>query len=230
MYNPPANRIDETAMLHDLIERAAFGHVVSRGPGADHTDSAHAGAFAATGLPLLLDRATGPLGTLRGHFARANQQWKWLDGADVMVVMPLADGYVSPAWYPSKADDGRVVPTWNYEVIHVHGIAHIHDDAGWLLGLVSALTDRHEASRVDDAPVWQVSDAPDEFIARQIRAIVGVEIEITHLDGKRKLSQNRSDADRIGVIAGHEATGTPASAALAQAMRSTSGWSTDVTS
>ena len=217
MYNPPANRVDDLDVIQNLIERAAFGHIVS------HT----AEAFAATGLPLLLDRSGGSLGSLRGHFARANSHWRQLDGASVIVVIPLSDGYASPAWYPSKADDDRVVPTWNYEVVHAHGVSRIHDDPDWVLSLVSALTDVHEMSRSDDAPRWAVTDAPVDFIARQLRAIVGVEIEVTHLDGKRKLSQNRSDADRLGVIAGHDAASPPEPSTLANAMRATDGWGSE---
>jgi transcriptional regulator len=217
MYNPPANRVDDLAVLHDLIEQAAFGHVISR--------SSH--AFAASGLPLLLDRSSGSFGALQGHFARANDQWKLLDGLDVLVLIPLADGYASPAWYPSKVDNPKVVPTWNYEVVHAHGVARIHDDPHWVRQLVTDLTNRHESQRTDDAATWEVTDAPSEFIDRQLRAIVGLEIEITHLDGKRKLSQNRGDADRLGVIAGHEATDVPSSTALADAMRATDDWDDD---
>jgi transcriptional regulator len=215
MYNPPANRVDDLAVLHNLIEQAAFGHVVSRS----------SDAFTATGLPLLLDRLSGDFGSLRGHFARANDQWKQLDGEDVLVIVPLADGYASPSWYPSKVDNPSVVPTWNYEVVHAHGVARVRDDANWVRQVVTELTDHHESLRTDNAPTWATSDAPDDFVAGQLRAIVGIEIEITLLEGKRKLSQNRGDADRLGVIAGHEATDRPMSAALAAAMRRTERWS-----
>jgi transcriptional regulator len=213
-YNPPANRVDDLGGIHDLIERAAFGHVISQA----------ADGLSASGLPLLLDRSSGDLGALRGHFARANAQWRHLDGTDVLVLFPLADGYASPAWYPSKLDNPQVVPTWNYEVVHVHGVARIRDDADWVHRVVTELTRHHESLRSDGAPAWEVGDAPAEFIARQLRAIVGVEIEISHLDAKRKLSQNRGDDDRLGVIAGHAATGTPSSDALAEAMHRTDGW------
>jgi transcriptional regulator len=217
MYNPPANRVDDLTVLHDLIEQAAFGHVIS------HASD----AFTASGLPLLLDRSSGDLGAFRGHFARANDHWKHLDGLDVLVLIPLADGYASPAWYPSKAENPRVVPTWNYEIVQAHGIARIHDNDEWVRQVVTELTDLHESMRTDDAPQWGVTNAPQEFINRQLRAIVGLEIEITHLVGKRKLSQNRGDGDRLGVIAGHETTGAPGSVALADAMRMTDHWDND---
>ena len=211
MYNPPANRVDDVAMIHELIDQARFAHVIS-----------HAGdTFTSSGLPLLLDRSAGKLGVLRGHFARANNQWKALDGASVLALFPLADGYVTPSRYPSKAEHHRVVPTWNYEVVHAHGTVRIHDDPEWVRELVSDLTDHHEAARhdLDVAPQWAVTDAPSDFIDKQLRAIVGVEIEITRLDGKRKLSQNRSDADRLEVIVGHAASPAERDRALAEAMR-----------
>lgn len=213
MYNPPANRVDDVEMVHELIDRARFAHVIS------HAD----GGFGASGLPLLLDRSVGRFGVLRGHFARANSQWQMLNGTPILALFPLTDGYVSPSRYPSKAEHHRVVPTWNYEVVHAHGIARIHDDAEWVRGLVSDLTDHHEAARHDleAVPQWEVDDAPADFIDRQLNAIVGIEIEITRLDGKRKLSQNRSDADRISVIDGHEASPRPEDQALAHQMWST---------
>ena len=211
MYNPPVNRLDDVAMIHELIERGRFAHVIS------HADD----AFASSGLPLLLDRSTGEFGALRGHFARANDQWTALDGASVRALFPLTDGYVTPSRYPSKAEHHRVVPTWNYEVVHAHGTVRIHDDPAWVRRLVSDLTDHHETARhdLDVAPRWAVTDAPSDFIDKQLRAIVGIEIEITRLDGKRKLSQNRSDADRLEVIAGHATSPAERDRALAVAMR-----------
>jgi transcriptional regulator len=210
MYNPPYNRVDDRDDVFDLIERARFGHVVSH----DST------GFAATSVPLLLDRGTGEHGALRGHLALANDQWRHLDGADVMVLFPLADGYVSPAWYPSKAEHGRVVPTWNYEVVHVHGTTLVHDDVDWVRGLVTDLTEHHESARTDDlAPAWSVDDAPPDFVDRQLRAIVGVEIRISHIDAKRKLSQNRTAEDRQGVMAGLGSSARDADHTLASAMR-----------
>lgn len=212
MYNPAVNRIDDRDAIFDLIELARFGHVVSTSQDG----------MAATGLPLLLDRQAG---VLRGHFARANGHWRVLDGAEVLVIFPLADGYVSPSRYPSKALDGRVVPTWNYEVVHAHGTASVHDDREWLRRLVTDLTDHHESSHSAGAgEPWAVTDAPADFVDRQLGAIVGVEMAITRLDGKRKLSQNRSDDDRRSVIDGHDGSDDPRDRALADAMRATDRW------
>jgi transcriptional regulator len=188
VYTPPFSRVDHDAAF-DLMDAAPLGHLVSVG----------GDGIEATALPLLADRAER---RLRGHVARANPHWKRLEGADVLVVFVAAAGYVSPAWYPSKADDAKVVPTWNYEVVHARGVASVHDDTEWLRTLVHDLTSRHESERSDGAAVWAVTDAPSEFIDRQLKAIVGVEIEITSIEAKRKLSQNRSTVDRDGVIDG----------------------------
>lgn len=215
MYNPPYNRVDERDDIFDLAERARFGHLVSAGDDG----------MQATGLPWLLDRDGGPHGILRGHLARANRHWKTLDGRDVLVIFPLANGYVSPAHYASKAEHGKVVPTWNYEVVHAHGIARVHDDPAWVRKLVGDLTDRHESARADlsGVPRWAVTDAPADYVDTQLRAIVGVHIEITRLDGKRKLSQNRSEEDQAGAIEGLAASTHPADRAMAAVMRQARG-------
>ncbi len=190
MYRPAAFDVADRDELFDLIERAAFGHLVTMGQGG----------FDATGLPFLVDRRAGPAGRLRGHVARANTQWRSIDGVTALVLFPITDGYVSPSSYPSKAEHGKVVPTWNYEVVHVHGAVQIHDDPEWLREVVVDLTDRHEAARSVEPP-WAVTDAPADFIDRQLRAIVGIEVQIESIEGKRKLSQNRSEADRLGAAA-----------------------------
>jgi transcriptional regulator len=156
--------------------------------------------FDATGLPFIVDRDAGPTGRLRGHVARANTQWRDIDGLSALVLFPLTDGYVSPSSYPSKAEHGKVVPTWNYEVVHVLGTVHIHDDPEWLRSVVTDLTDQHEANRSVESP-WAVTDAPDDYIDKQLRAIVGIEVQVESIEGKRKLSQNRSEADRLGAAA-----------------------------
>lgn len=210
MYNPPANRVsvDEAVWM---IQSSGFGHLVSVGPHG----------LTSTGLPFVPDRNDEQL-ILRGHVARANTHWRTLDGVDVMVIFPLTDSYVSPTWYPSKTENPRVVPTWNYEVVHVHGRVVVHNDAEWTEQLVRELTDRHEAARVGEnsiAPVWSVDDAPATYIAKQLRAIVGIEIVATRIEGKRKLSQNQSDADQAGVVNGLERVDTPESRSLADSMR-----------
>ena len=188
MYTPPFTRVDDDTAF-DVLDTAPLGHLISVG----------VDGIEATALPMLADRAER---RLRGHVARANTHWRALDGADVLVVFVSANGYVSPAWYPSKADDARVVPTWNYEVVHVRGVAHVHHDREWLRTLVSDLTTRHESERSDGAAVWSVTDAPSDYIDRQLQAIVGVDVEITSIQGKRKLSQNRSASDSGGVTEG----------------------------
>jgi len=159
-----------------------------------------AGALQANPLPFLLDANDGPAGTLRGHVARANPVWRdTRDDVEALVVFQGVDGYVSPSWYPSKTQGGKVVPTWNYVVVQARGRLRVVDDAVWLRAFVTRLTERFESGR---AVPWHVGDAPADYIESMLEAIVGVEIELTSLAGKYKLSQNRPAADRAGVIAG----------------------------
>lgn len=188
MYRPAAFDAADRDDLYDMIEQETFGHLVTVGPNG--LDS--------TGLPFLLDRADG---VLRGHLARANSHWRTLDESSTLVIFASSDAYVSPSWYPSKHEHGRVVPTWNYEVVHVHGPVRVHDDLEWTRSLVSDLTERHESARSSAVP-WAVTDAPPEFIDAQLRAIVGISVGIASIEGKRKLSQNRSADDRAGVVEG----------------------------
>lgn len=163
-------------------------------------------------------RADGPpdYGRLLGHLAIANDQWQTAaPGAQALAIVTGPQAYVSPAWYESKARHGRVVPTWNYEVVHLTGDITFHRDAEWLRGLVTRLTRRHEAGRQHP---WAVSDAPPEYIDGQLRAIVGVELLITSIEAKQKLSQNRGDGDRAGVMAGLRAEPGPGPAAIADLM------------
>lgn len=212
MYSAKPFAVDDPAELFEMVDRAGFGHVVSSGPAG----------FVATGLPFLVDRTVGERGVLRGHFARANPHWQQLDGRDVLVLFQLTDGYVTPSWYPSKAEHGKVVPTWDYEVVQVRGSARVHDDVEWVRRLVTDLTDHHEATHPGRAPSapWAVSDAPAGFVDGRLRAIVGVEIVIDAIDGSRKLSQNRPAEDRAGVVAGLESSDDPADLALGRAVRS----------
>lgn len=167
----------------------------------------------ATFLPLLYDAEAGPHGALLGHVARNNDQWRRPAIGESLVIAHGIDGYVSPAYYASKAEHGRVVPTWNYVTVHVYGELVVHDDTAWLSDLVRRLTDRHEAGR--EHP-WSMDDAPAEYIAGQLRAIVGVELRISRIEAKAKLSQNRPVADIDGVIAGLEGRGETE---LAEAVR-----------
>jgi len=177
-----------------------------------------AGGLLATMLPFLYDPPgsrpdAGPLGSLVGHVARNNQQWREPSLGDSLVIVRGPDAYISPAWYATKREHGRVVPTWNYLTAHVYGPLVIHDDLAWLEALVRRLTAHHEANR--ERP-WSVDDAPPEYVAGQLRAIVGVEVRIARIEAKAKLSQNRSDADIAGVIAGLDGSGQ---LALAGVMR-----------
>lgn len=178
------------------------------------------GALEATVLSFLIDNS---MITLRAHIARANPHWRTLDGSDALVIVPVSDAYVSPSWYVSKRHNPRVVPTWNYEVVHVHGTVHVHDDPAFVESVVRELTDRREAKRVEESSgpaVWSVDDAPAHYIARQLRAIVGIELAVTSVEAKRKLSQNRTDADQFGVAEGLDHSTNSADRAVAVAMRS----------
>jgi transcriptional regulator len=143
--------------------------------------------------------AAGPLGALHGHLARNNDQWKLSAAGESLAIVRGPDAYITPGWYAAKAEHGRVVPTWNYVTAHVYGRLVVHDDPVWTEGLVRRLTTKQEAYR--DHP-WSVDDAPRPFIEGQLRAIVGIEVEITRIEAKAKLSQNRPPADVEGVIAG----------------------------
>lgn len=170
----------------------------------------------ASHLPLLLNTDEGPNGTLYGHFAKANPQWKELqDGAEALVIFAGAEAYVSPGFYPSKAEDGKVVPTWNYVAVHAYGSAEVFTDAERLRSLVSALTERHEAGR---AQPWKVADAPADYIDGMLKAIVGFALPIQRLEGKRKLSQNRNAADIACVREGLAASADAHDQALAHLM------------
>lgn len=149
-------------------------------------------------IPLEYHANDGPHGTLRGHVARANPLWHHA-GAAALAVFKGPQAYVSPNWYPTKREHGKVVPTWNYTMVQAHGTLHAVDDAPWLHALVRRLTDRHEAAQ---ASPWAVDDAPDDYVQQMLRAIVGIEIRLTTLTGKWKVSQNRSAADRQGVADG----------------------------
>lgn len=200
MYIPAHFAQTDPAELHRLIIAHPFGVLVS------HT----AGGLDANHLPCHLDTAQGALGHLHLHVARANPLWRELaDGDTVLVVFSAGDAYVSPSWYPSKHEAHRQVPTWNYMVAHAHGRVTIRDDERYLRGVVARLTRTHEAA--EEKP-WKMSDAPVEFTDTLLQAIVGIEIEITRLVGKRKLSQNKEVRDISGaaqalLTRGHVAVG-----------------------
>jgi transcriptional regulator len=174
------------------------------------------GRLTATILPLLFDPADGPLGTLRGHLARANPQWRdGSSGVEALAIFDGPDAYISPRLYAATRRSGRHVPTWNYTTVQASGALVVRDDPAWLKEIVRRLTDRHEARWPDG---WSVDDAPPDYIESELRAIVGIELRISRLEGKRKLSQNRAPADVDGVIAGLDA-GAPREQAVASEMR-----------
>jgi len=178
--------------------------------------TATAEGLVATFLPMLFDPARGERGSLLGHVARNNDQWSRVPVGQAMVIAHGPDAYISPSWYAAKAEHGRVVPTWNYTTAHVYGALVVHDDAHWVDGLVRRLTDRYEHHR---SSPWSVDDAPADFYAGALRAIVGIELLIERVEVKFKLSQNRSADDVDGVVAGLAAGGERASAALVQRFR-----------
>ena len=207
MYIPSSNAEHRPEVMLDYM--AAY-------PLAALVTSSSQGMIA-THLPLLVDRTRGAQGTLAGHIARANpQQRQARDGDEALVIFSGHDAYITPAFYPSKARDGKVVPTWNYVAVHAYGTLRFVSDPVALRQHLEALTSRHESSR--EKP-WTVSDAPDDYIARQLGAIVGVEIAITRLEGKWKMSQNRATEDVDGVIAGLEASGDAAAREVAGIVR-----------
>jgi transcriptional regulator len=179
MYVPDHFREDRADVLHQAVRQTGFATLVTPGLEANH-------------LPMLLS-ADGK--TLRGHVARANPVWKKGD-SEALAIFLGPHAYVSPNWYPSKAQSGKAVPTWNYLTVQARGSLRWIQDAEWMRTLVSNLTDAHEAGRED---AWAVSDAPPGYIGTMLRAIVGFELAIETLDGKWKLSQNRDAADRAGV-------------------------------
>lgn len=186
MYNPEHFAVKDAEMLHQLMGRYPFGTMVTHGE--QGLDANH--------IPFEFDPGDGPHGCLRGHVARANSVWQDVrSGDEVLVIFRGADAYVSPNWYPSKHEAHKQVPTWNYEVVHAHGQIIIHDDERFVRGLVARLTRTHEAGQ--PAP-WKMSDAPREHIDMLLTLIVGIEIKITRLIGKRKLSQNKEARDRAG--------------------------------
>jgi transcriptional regulator len=190
MYLPKHFEQQDPAELAALMREHPLATLVSWQDGAPTADH----------VPLEFDAATQ---TLRGHVARANPLWK-LAGQPVLAVFCGPQAYVSPSWYPGKAEHHKVVPTWNYTVVHAHGQLRVVDQAPWLHDLVSRLTGHHEAPQ--SAP-WAVRDAPDDFVQTMLRAIVGIEIPVSQLIGKWKMSQNRSEADRSGVARGLAAGG-----------------------
>lgn len=206
MYLPKQFAEPRVEELHRIVREHSLGMLVT------HT----AAGLEAHHLPFLLDAQQGPCGVLQAHVARANPVWSEVsDGASVLVVFRGVQGYISPNWYPGKHETHRRVPTWNYEVVHAHGTIHVRDQAKFVRAVVGRLTRQHEANQPEP---WKMSDAPPDFMAEQLSQIVGIEVRLSRLDGKRKLSQHHQARDREGAIRGLEEQGN---LGLAQAMQET---------
>ncbi len=203
MYQPPHFRETRLDVLHDLIRSEPLGLLVTNGSDGP----------VANPLPFLLDADT-PNGTLRAHCARANPVWREIQANQDMPVLVVFQGpqaYVTPSWYATKQETGKVVPTWNYVIVQARGRAEVFEDADWLSKQIRNLTESHEATR--EKP-WAVDDAPADFVAAQVRGIVGIRIEIAAIEGKWKVSQNRPAEDRTRVAAGYDEAERPDMAAL----------------
>lgn len=196
MYVPAHFAPDDDA-VHELLTRHGAADLITATPDG----------LVATMLPFLYDRERR---TLLGHLARNNDHWRRPVIGEALVIARGPDSYITPSWYPSKAEHGRVVPTWNYLTAHVYGALTVHDDSAWVADVVRRLTEHHEADRPRP---WSVDDAPEKFVDGQLRAIVGVEVTIRRIEAKFKLSQNRPSADIDGVIEGLRHSGDEASAA-----------------
>jgi transcriptional regulator len=188
MYQPAHFREDRLDVQHHFIESNPLGHLVTSG----------ATGLIANPLPFYIVAAASPLGTLKGHLARANPQWQQLDPRqEALVIFQGVNCYITPSWYETKRETGKVVPTWNYVAVHVYGKPRVIEDPDWIAAQVTELTRRQEAGRAEP---WAVSDAPKTFIDAQIKAIVGIEIPIDRIEGKWKVSQNRPERDQKRVI------------------------------
>ena len=203
MYTPAHFSVTDPASLHRILREHPLGILVT--PTGSGMDANH--------IPFEFDPTHGEFGLLTGHVARANPLWQQcLEGADVLVVFRGSEGYISPNWYPSKHETHRLVPTWNYEVVHAYGRLTVRDDEKFVRGVVARLTRTHEAQ---EAKPWKMGDSAPEFIAGMIKSIVGIEISISRLEGKAKLSQNREPRDVQGAV---EALRQRDRLSLAQAM------------
>lgn len=197
MYIPASFRESRIAMLHELMRRHPLGLLVTHG----------ASGLQASPVPFLLDPDDGEFGVLRAHMAKANPHWRDLAGlAECLVTFQGPEGYVTPSWYPGKAETHRVVPTWNYAIVQARGRPTVVDDAAWLRRQLNDLTAGQERRRPQP---WSVSDAPADYIAAQMKAIIGIEIPIERIEGKWKMSQNKEAPERTGVIDGMRSTADP---------------------
>lgn len=202
MYIPQTNKEDRLPVLHKLMEDQPFTSLVTMGP---------SGLFASH-IPMVLERIGTALGLLRGHLSRANPQWRdFSPSVEALAIFSGPQHYITPNWYPEKQANGRVVPTWNYAVVHAYGHLKVIEDGEWLMAHLNTLTTIHEAG----SPVpWKLSDAPPDYVASLARGIVGLEMVIERIEGKWKVSQNRSEQDRHGVADGLAKLNTAGSLAM----------------
>lgn len=205
MYTPSAFRDDDLPRIHQTMRECGLATLVT----------ALEGGLMGTPLPMFLDASEGERGTLYAHVARANPQWKSASTSEAMTIFMGPDAYITPSWYATKQQTGKVVPTWDYVAVHAYGPVEFFEETDRLLEVVTRLTNLHEQQRVEP---WAVSDAPTDYIKAQLRGIVGVRMPITRLEGKRKLSQNYSAADRAGVIEGLSGSGNAHETAIASLM------------
>lgn len=205
MYEASVFLEPDPAVLRAYVEAHPFAVLAvetGSGPAVDH-------------LPLLHEPGPGPGGRLIGHVARANPLWRRFESGPALAVFSAHHAYVSPDWYPTKASDPRVVPTWNYATVHAAGTLRFFHDPDRLLEVVSRLTERFESERVHP---WRVGDAPEDFVRQLVRGVVGLELEVERMVGKYKLSQNRPAEDRAGVVDGLRREGDAGGRALAELM------------
>lgn len=207
MYVPSHFEETRVEVLHDLIRAHSFGVLVTLG--GDGLNANH--------IPFEIDPSPAPFGTLRAHVARANPVWREFSSeVDALAIFQGPQTYITPGWYATKKETGKVVPTYNYAVVHAYGVPHIVHDHAWLRGLVGRLTDGREAASREP---WKVTDAPDDYIEKMLAAVVGIELRVTKLVGKWKVSQNRPVADRDGVVKGLRETNEAERLAMAELVR-----------
>lgn len=207
MYRVKQFEEPRVEVMHALMREYPLATLVTYGRGGMNANP----------IPLLLAQEPGPYGVLRGHVARANPLWQSFDpSVETLAVFHGPDAYVSPNWYPSKRENGRVAPTWNYACVHAYGTLQVIDDRDWLRALLSDLSDVHEASSPEP---WQLTDAPADYLDKLLGAVVGVEIGLSRLEGKWKMSQNQPAANQAGVVGGLTALGSEEALTVAQLVR-----------
>jgi transcriptional regulator len=207
LYTPKHFDEPRTEVLHDLMRERSLATLITLG----------STGLSANHIPLFLSAEPAPLGTLRGHVSRSNSVWKDFDPkVEALAVFSGPDAYVTPSWYPTKQDTGQVVPTWNYVVAHAYGTLRVIDDPTWVRANVEELTRHKESGRAEP---WNVADAPAEYIARLLGGIVGIEIVLSRIEGKWKVSQNQPPANQAGVIEGLAETGDAEAMAMARLVK-----------